>query len=471
MYQDTAGQDFVNEEIQDADERESIGFMIYVAGRHIRAVEFCGGTPTLGGKGNIKGRGSQDVSEEQREKNRKKTRNRRKRDLKDCVNANEEHWTAFDTMSYKEEVRDPDILLHDLDVFHKFVSRKARERYGEDFVLKYIGAYGFQDGKRRHDKQGRFVLHAHEVNNLPYWEVQTIVIEDATTNKGEVKHQCYLLNDGTLSKIATRDTLYFDGGCFEQEHEQARHDGEAYLAAHWSELQQLAGKGRRVRLKKLPFYTISWGKGHYHRRWFKTASKHMRKYAKEKGKDADFGAYMAGNYMLSDDDRGKLSLEEVEKFDGKKGWFHSHFRTTKDGVEKHPGGLEKVRKLYNAEAKQFLIDSRAWDCLTRGNSFYIANENKVPGEQSFEVGDIVMYHFNLHAVQYPTIKTLPLDKALLALGEDFSFMHLAIDDELERRELEQQRAVMNGPPVSQESVWIQEEFWGYSPEYEMQCVF
>ena len=82
-----------------------------------------------------------------------------------------------------------------------------------------------------------------------------------------------------------------------------------------------------------------------------------------------------------------------------------------------------------------------------------------------------MYHFNLHATQYPTIKTLPLDKSLLALDEDVSFMRLAIDDELKRRELEQQRAVMNDPPVSQGPVWIQQEFWGYSPEYEMQCVF
>lgn len=481
MVYNTETEEFVKHEVVEASENgEAIGFMVYQAGKHLRALEFTQGCPRLGGKGNnATGRkGAGNISEKQKRKNKRKTRNRRGRDLMDTVNTNEGRWLSFDTFSYAEVVRDPDVLLHDFDVFKKFVTRKIRERYGLLFDFAYTGTYGFQDGKRNKDKKGRFSLHGHMVNNLPYWEAWVIVAENPTRDKNGQKGQYYLQNDGTWKRMHERDTFYFDGGITKEEHKTARNEAGRSLNEHREalreSLKQQGLSGKRLRVKRLPFYSIAWGKGHYHRRWFKKVQKKARKWGQNHEDMPGVGGYMAGNYMLKDEDLSALTEEEIAKFAGKKSLFHSDFRTDKDGNEKHPGGLERVGKLYNREAKQFLVDHDAWECLTKGGSFEIRNDDDEdqhgePSEETaFEIGHVVEYLFNLHAKQYPTITTIPLEERdSLFEHEEVRWMFLAIDEEIKRREREREQQRIAELVGREEPSPIQEEFWGFSDGYRM----
>lgn len=124
---------------------------------------------------------------------------------------------------------------------------------------------------------------------------------------------------------------------------------------------------------------------------------------------------MAGSYMGKDEEeRSQLTEKERASFSHKKGFFHSQFRTDKDGNEVFPGGLERSGKYYGKEAKQFLIDHHAWDNLVKARSFKLESErNREPNEDDdkpFEIGWMIQYGFNLWAEECGFIETIGLNE-------------------------------------------------------------
>jgi len=472
---------FVNSEVETEDKNlwEPVDFIVVRAGLQLRAYERTKGVWWRGGKrdGDVLGRqGAQDTTPEQQAENEKTKWRRRKRDLRDTCDANVLEWLGFDTLTYGYIERNIDQFLDDFDIFKKFVVRKVRERFDSDFVFNYAGAYDLQDGKRRKDKKGILNLHLHFLSNLPFWKTYVIVSKIKKPETGKYEEH-YLLNDGTWSKIATRDTLYFDAGDTPVEDKQARNEVQMYLKRHKKQLSAKDVTG--IKFKALPYYTIAWGKGFLWREWIDEK--------RENGKIAGFGEYVASNYLTENMEALQKKLEEYgqelseeekevwqhffDQLKGRKGWLHSEFETSPKGEVKRPGGLKRPEKFYNDEAKALLRGENAWDCLTAVGGFPIDlfQQEDLPPDEEPEKDHVICYEFNLWRRLYDWIQTVSLDdRSVLHLPEDVECCWTAFDEEQQRRKtLEQVHRRMfeqRQPPSPQV---VQQEMFSY---YAHSCV-
>jgi hypothetical protein len=305
------------------------------------------------------------ANEAQERVHRKRVNNRRQKGVIDLCNCNEGGLPIWHTFTYAANEQDIEKAQRERQKYEKRLERFVQtgklwrkpvtaERFTPkpDFKLKAVGVIDFQDGERREDKQGREVIHFHQVQNTTYLPQVQVITAQVSDGWNDSFKQAYLQQDHTWSLTANRETLWFN----------TRRESWEYLKKHKATFR---GMFKDLACQPLCVAALLWEHGYIK---IKTIQ-NMRK----TGKLSNVGEYMVSKYMVKNTDDTRLN--------GHKAYFKV-------------GDVERP-KFYRdqLQVSQILEELNIWETLVEEFTFC-----------ADYLGWMTFYKFNFWVLVYPWIK-------------------------------------------------------------------
>jgi len=304
------------------------------------------------------------ADEEQQLLNQRRDNFRRKRNVIDLVNCNEQELNIWFTFTYARNEQDLTQFHADRKNFYQRLSRfvqtgnlcsKSVKLFipCPDFQLKAVGVIDFQDGERREDKEGRGAIHGHQLMNTPFLPQVRVIVADVYDVQDGTFKAAYLQQNRSWSLSANRETVWFD----------YQHEAETFLKEHdtLEDVQHV-----NPRSQPLCVSALLWEQGFTDIK----AVQNMRK----AGKLSNVGEYMVSKYMVKD--------TFDERLQGRKAYFFTG-DLERPTIYRDPDDVENHLKAMHMFESYFLYKKE-----------FIG----------YYIGAFTIYFFNFWALTYPWIK-------------------------------------------------------------------